>query len=58
MIDEQNTLYENVDGEAVERKLPEEKDVIEWQGKAFTVRSITPCYTHGQKPHHWEVTLE
>ena len=58
LIDEQNTRYENVDGEAVERKLPEEKDVIEWQGKAFTVRSITPCYTHGQKPHHWEVTLE
>ena len=58
LIDEKNTLYETVDGEIVERKLPEEKDIIEWQGKDFTVRSITPCYTRDNKAHHWEVTLE
>lgn len=58
LIDEQNTLYENVDGEVVERKLPAEKDIIEWQGKDFTVRGITPCYVQEAEPHHWEVTLE
>lgn len=57
-IDAKNTLYETVDGEAVEKKLPEEKDVIEWQSKTFTVRGVTPCYTHDEQPHHWEVTLE
>jgi len=58
LIDEQNTLYENENGEAVERILPAEKDLIEWQGKDFTVRSITPCYVQEAKTHHWEVTLE
>ena len=57
-IDAKNTVYEAIDGETVEKKLPEEKDVIEWQGQYFTVRSITPCYTKGDEPHHWEVTLE
>ena len=56
-IDAKNTVYETVGGETVEKKLPEEKDVIEWQGQCFTVRSITPCYTQGDEPLHWEVTL-
>ena len=57
-IDAKNTAYEAIDGKAVERKLPIEKDVIEWQGQSFTVRSVTPCYAHEDTPHHWEVTLE
>ena len=57
-IDAKNTVYDAIDGKTVERKLPEEKDVIEWQGQSFTVRSVTPCYTYGNEPHHWEVTLE
>ena len=57
-IDDKNTSYETVNGEETERKLPAEKDAIEWQGQSFTVRSITPCYTQGDTPHHWEVTLE
>ena len=57
-IETKNSCYENADGEVVERKLPTEKDVVEWQGQVFTVRSITPCYTQDDAPHHWEVTLE
>ena len=57
-IDAKNTVYETANGEATERKLPAEKDVIEWQGQTFTVRSVTPCYTQGNSPHHWEATLE
>lgn len=57
-IDAKNTGYETVSGEATERKLPAEKDVIEWQGQTFTVRGVTPCYTQGNNPHHWEITLE
>ena len=57
-IDAKNTRYETTSGEATERKLPAEKDVIEWQGQTFTVRSVTPCYTQDSTPHHWEVTLE
>lgn len=57
-IDAKNTRYETVSGEAAEKKLPAEKDVVEWQGQSFTVRSVTPCYTQGDNPHHWEVTLE
>ena len=58
LIDAQNTIYETLDGKEAERKIPVEKDVIEWQGQTFTVRGLTPCYTQGNKPHHWEVTLE
>ena len=57
-VDAKNTRYEMVNGEETERRLPAEKDVIEWQGQSFTVRSIMPCYTHFDSPHHWEVTLE
>lgn len=57
-IDAKNTSYETVNGEETERKLPAEKDAIEWQGQTFTVRSVSPCYTQGASPHHWEVTLE
>lgn len=55
---DRTVAHETAGEETLERKLPEEKDVIEWQGKTFTVRSVTPCYTRGEKPHHWEVTLE
>lgn len=57
-IDAKNTRYETVSGEETERRLPAEKDVIEWQGQTFTVRSVMPCYTQLDSPHHWEVTLE
>ena len=58
LIDEENTIYETENGEKAEKNIPVEKDIIEWQGKTFTVRSITPCYTQEENPHHWEVTLE
>lgn len=58
LIDAENSIYETVNGEKTEKRLPEEKDTIEWQGKTFTVRSLTPYYTKKDTPHHWEVTLE
>ncbi len=58
LIDYKNTIYETMNGDKTEKSLPEEKDVIEWQGKSFTVRGVTPCYTKDDTPHHWEVTLE
>lgn len=57
-IDAKNTIYETVDGKETKKNIPIEKDVIEWQGQSFTVRSVTPCYTHDEEPHHWEVILE
>lgn len=57
-IDAKNTRYETVSGEETERKPIAPKDVIEWQGQTFTVRSVMPCYTQLDSPHHWEVTLE
>lgn len=57
-VDAKNTRYEKENGEATERKPIAPKDVIEWQGQTFTVRSVMPCYTQLDCPHHWEVTLE
>lgn len=57
-IDAVNTRYENAAGETVAQVLPAENDAIEWENKNFTVRSVTPCYTQDETPHHWEVTLE
>lgn len=57
IIDAKNTLYETPQGEET-AALPTENDAIEWQGKTFTVRSVTPCYAQEETPHHWEVTLE
>lgn len=57
-IDAQNTRYETADGEESAAVLPEENDKVEWQGRSFTVRSVTPCYAQSEAPHHWEVTLE
>ncbi|WP_261789678.1 minor capsid protein [Treponema pectinovorum] len=57
-IDAKNTLYKTESGEKVKAILIEEKDSIEWQNKNFTVRSVTPCFSQGDKPHHWEITLE
>lgn len=57
-IDALNTRYENTEGEETAAVLPVENDAIEWQGKTFIVRGITPCYAQGESPHHWEVTFE
>ena len=58
IIDAKNTRYETVAGEQAATVIPSENDAIEWQEQNFTVRSVTPCYTQGAAPHHWEVTLE
>ena len=57
-IDAANTQYETTAGEATVAIIPTETDAITWNGKDYTVRSVTPCYTQGAAPHHWEVTLE
>ena len=57
IIDAENTRYETADGEEA-AAIPEELDAVEWNGRKFTVRSVTPCYAQGDSPHHWEVTLE
>lgn len=57
-IDAKNTRYETTEGEPTAAILPTELDAIEWQGKSYTVRSVTPCHAAGEAPHHWEVTLE
>lgn len=57
-IDAENTRFEAADGAETAVAIPEETDAIEWQGKTYTVRSVTPCYAQGERPHHWEVTLE
>lgn len=59
IVDAKNTRYETADGDEAAAVLPEELDAVEWQGRTFTVRSVTPCCTQGtDAPHHWEVTLE
>lgn len=35
----------------------DEKDLIVWQGKSYTVKSVTPCYADTASVHHWEVSL-
>ncbi len=57
-IDAVNTQYENTKGETVNAVFPEENDAIEWEGKTFTVKSVSPCYAQSEIVHHWEVTLE
>ena len=38
--------------------IPEEKAEINWQGKTYTIRSVTPCYTSGTDVvHHYEASL-
>lgn len=58
LIDAANTQFETTAGEATAAIIPIETDAITWNGKDYTVRSVTPCYTQGAAPHHWEVTLE
>lgn len=58
VIDARNTRCETAEGEDAAAVLPEELDAVEWQGKAYTVRSVTPCFAREGSPHHWEVTLE
>lgn len=58
VIDAVNTAYQTTGGETTAQTLPAENDVIVWENKSFTVRSVTPCYAQSDDPHHWEVTLE
>lgn len=58
VIDAVNSAYETTSGEPTAQVLPAENDVIVWDGKSFTVRSVTPCFAQDDSPHHWEVTLE
>src|SRR5574344_1178437 len=58
VIDAANTTYETTSGTETAQVLPAENDVIVWDGKDYTVRSVTPCYAQSDDPHHWEVTLE
>lgn len=58
VIDAVNTTYETTSGTETAQVLPAENDVIVWDGKSFTVRSVTPCFAQSDTPHHWEVTLE
>ena len=58
IIDAENTQYETAAGEPTAAIIPIETDAITWEGKDYTVRSVTPCYTQGAAPHHWEITLE
>ena len=57
-IDAEKTQFETTAGEATVAIIPIETDAITWDGKSFTVRSVTPCYAQSDTPHHWEVTLE
>lgn len=58
-IDAENTVYTTEDGEEAGKVIPVENDSVEWNGKSYTVRSVTPCYAQdGITPHHWEVSLE
>lgn len=57
-IDAANTQFETAAGEPTEAIIPIETDAITWNDKDYTVRSVTPCYTQGAAPHHWEITLE
>lgn len=58
VIDAVNSACETTSGEPTAQVLPAENDVIVWDGKSFTVRSVTPCFAQSDTPHHWEVTLE
>lgn len=58
IIDAANTQFETTEGEPTEAIIPIEADAITWTGKDYTVRSVTPSYTQGAAPHHWEITLE
>lgn len=58
IIDAKNTQFETAAGEATAAIIPTETDAVTWNGKDYTVRSVTPCYTQGAAPHHWEITLE
>ena len=58
VLDAVNSAYETTSGEPTAQVLPAENDVIVWDSKSFTVRSVTPCFAQSDAPHHWEVTLE
>ncbi|MCQ2485821.1 MAG: minor capsid protein [Clostridia bacterium] len=38
--------------------IPQELAQIKWNGKAYTIREVTPCYTQGSDAiHHYEAAL-
>lgn len=38
--------------------IPEELAHVTWQGKDYTIRAVTPCYTRNTDAvHHWECAL-
>ncbi|MCQ2273052.1 MAG: minor capsid protein [Bacteroidales bacterium] len=38
--------------------IPEELARVTWQGKAYTIRKVYPCYTqNGDTVHHYEAAL-
>lgn len=38
--------------------VPEELARVTWNGKAYTIRSVTPCYTRNTEAvHHYEAAL-
>ena len=38
--------------------IPEELARVTWNGEAYTIRSVTPCYTQGgDAVHHYEAAL-
>lgn len=38
--------------------IPEELARVTWGGKAYTIRSVQPCYTQGgDEVHHYEAAL-
>lgn len=57
-IDAANVRFETAEGEPAAAVIPVETDAVTWNGKDYTVRSVTPCYTQGAALHHWEITLE
>lgn len=58
IIDAENTKFMTEAGEAAAAVIPREGDAVEWLGRSFSVRGVTPCFSRGAEPHHWEVTLE
>ena len=37
--------------------IPEELARVTWQGKAYTIRKVYPCYTYSDIIHHYEAAL-
>lgn len=46
------------DGKKSALVIPNEDDVIVFEGKEYTVKGVTPCYGAGARVNHYEVVLE